>query len=225
MTRLASIAAAAALGIMPLAGLAQTYDINQDFSLAANPNGVWSYGFIDASPIPAFHLYDQPDPNNGAPAWRSSLVQSFFAPADANNATDVTLGLAPPHTAAFHPGPNGELSVFRFTTPTSGTYSLVSTFGALDTGGTDVHVLENGTSLFDHAINTSPANVSASFSTMLSLTAGDIIDFTVGDGGNGFFSDSTSINATITSAVPEPQTYAMLAVGLGLLGFMVRRRA
>lgn len=39
--------------------------------------------------------------------------------------------------------------------------------------------------------------------------------------GNASF---TSINAPITAAVPEPETYAMTLAGLGLVGFMARRR-
>ena len=31
-------------------------------------------------------------------------------------------------------------------------------------------------------------------------------------------------SATITTAVPEPETYAMLLAGLGLMGAVVRRR-
>jgi hypothetical protein len=31
-------------------------------------------------------------------------------------------------------------------------------------------------------------------------------------------------NVTISAAVPEPETYAMLLAGLGLLGFAARRR-
>ncbi|MRW91942.1 PEP-CTERM sorting domain-containing protein [Duganella sp. FT80W] len=31
-------------------------------------------------------------------------------------------------------------------------------------------------------------------------------------------------NVSVTAAVPEPETYAMLVAGLGLLGFMARRR-
>jgi hypothetical protein len=31
-------------------------------------------------------------------------------------------------------------------------------------------------------------------------------------------------NFTFTTAVPEPETYAMLLLGLGLLGFMAQRK-
>jgi hypothetical protein len=36
--------------------------------------------------------------------------------------------------------------------------------------------------------------------------------------------DSTRFSARITSAVPEPETYAMLLAGLGLMGGIARRR-
>jgi len=36
--------------------------------------------------------------------------------------------------------------------------------------------------------------------------------------------DSSRFSATITAAVPEPETYAMLMAGLGVLGTVVRRR-
>ncbi len=38
------------------------------------------------------------------------------------------------------------------------------------------------------------------------------------------FGDSEIDNVTINSAVPEPETYAMMLAGLGLLGFAARRR-
>lgn len=32
-------------------------------------------------------------------------------------------------------------------------------------------------------------------------------------------------NVSVTAAVPEPETYALLLAGLGMLGFMNRRKA
>ena len=42
-------------------------------------------------------------------------------------------------------------------------------------------------------------------------------------GGNGF-SGPTLDNVTLTAAVPEPQTYALLLAGLGAIGFVAKRR-
>jgi len=41
--------------------------------------------------------------------------------------------------------------------------------------------------------------------------------------GNNLFSD-VSWSASLVSAIPEPETYAMLLTGLGLMGFVARRR-
>lgn len=40
----------------------------------------------------------------------------------------------------------------------------------------------------------------------------------------GFPSGAQTLSLTFTSAVPEPETYAMLLTGLGLMGFIVRRK-
>ncbi|SHM26995.1 choice-of-anchor C domain-containing protein [Duganella sacchari] len=42
-------------------------------------------------------------------------------------------------------------------------------------------------------------------------------------GGDGY-SGAVLDNVSLTAAVPEPETYAMLVAGLGLLGFVARRR-
>jgi len=57
------------------------------------------------------------------------------------------------------------------------------------------------------------------------VSAGDVFGFRAAnqaDAGGG--SATTTISNFSVSAVPEPETYAMLLVGLGLLGFAARRR-
>src|SRR5262249_33248150 len=81
--------------------------------------------------------------------------------------------------------------------PSAGEYSLDAQFVAKDSGGTDVHVLENGSSIFDDTVY--PGH-QASLKRTLSLATGDTIDFAVGDGPDGnFYFDTTGINTTITS--------------------------
>lgn len=57
---------------------------------------------------------------------------------------------------------------------------------------------------------------------------GQPIYLVLGNGsGNDLFSDvtwSASVAGAITAPVPEPETYVLLLAGLGLMGFMMRRR-
>jgi hypothetical protein len=130
----------------------------------------------------------------------------------------------PAYTAGFHPGSLGQFSVYQFISPVTGLFNLAATFTAIDNGGTDVHILDNGVSLYSHEID--PSNASESFSTLLTLALGDTIDFAVGVGADGSFGfDSTSINATFTSAAtPLPAALPLFASGLGLVGFFAKRR-
>lgn len=44
-------------------------------------------------------------------------------------------------------------------------------------------------------------------------------------GGTALYAASASVTRTLAAPVPEPETYAMLAAGLGLIGFASRRRS
>jgi hypothetical protein len=216
---------AAAIGTASVASAA-TYDISNDFSLTnGNPNGVWTYGY-ETTLGSALINYDKPSVIGGLQFWQSTAVQVANDPTDFNNQTNspITFGsfTLPANTAAFHPGELDQYSVYRFTAPTAGIYNLSTTFGRLDQGGTDVHILLGNVDLFTSQLNA--GNTSANYSNSFVLGANEFIDFAVGYGADGNFSfDSTSINATITGT-PEPSTWAMMILGFAGIGFMAYRR-
>lgn len=131
---------------------AATYDISNDFSLASNPNGVWTYAY-SSTLGGALTNYDTTSTPGGLQDWTSSTDNNLGAPADFNNQTGATIGIVPAHTAAFHPGASGEFSVYRFTSPVAATFNLSAIFAAIDSGGTDVHILLNGVSIYSHEID------------------------------------------------------------------------
>ena len=210
------------------------YDAAADFSPTSNPNGVWSYGY-STTLGGTFNLYTShgnflnPDGTpTGLDSWNQNI--GLGNPAVIHNGTNAPLYVAGsalylPGQLAFHPGPDGENSIIRFTAPTTATYALASSFVGLDDTGTtsDVHVFLNEVPLFNGLINGYGAM--DTFSTSLNLKAGDQVDFIVGYGTNHtYFADTTGISATF-STVPEPSSVVLVAIaGVGLAGARFWRR-
>ena len=208
------------------------FDAAVDFSPTSNPNGVWSYGWTQtlgsSFVLDAIHQSD-----SGLDLWDGSVRTAnppLFYPFVEHNGTNQSITSGTITIAAdqlgLHPGPSGEYSVVRFTTPTAGIFSLASAFSGLDFAGptsTDVHVLLDGTSIFDGAVNGFGSG--PSYATTRMLRAGDTVDFVVGYGANHtYFNDSTGLAARI-SAVPEPASLILLTTGaVGMLGLARRRK-
>jgi len=182
------------------------YDVALDFLTAANPNGVWSYGYatsLGGSLIP----YTEAGNSSGLDYWQKNL--SLGAPSVAHNPSTNTLDFGTPvygpGQAGFHPGPQGQYSMFRFTAPGSGPYRLESLFFGMDEWGTttDVHVLHNDLDIFSGTVSGfGPANAPF-FNTNLMLQLGDRIDFAVGFGNGSFYNDSTGIQARLIPDLPQ----------------------
>jgi len=187
---------------------AGVYDVAADFSTNSNPNGVWSYGYatnLGGSLI----LYTDTSYSSASVIgwWHNIAYQTpavFYNRTDhATTAGDGTPNLGP-HQAVFHPGPDNEYSTYRFTAPAAGNYLLQASFVGADIEGTttDVHVLLNDSSIFDGIVTGFGPGTGPSFSTNLVLQTNDRVDFEVGDGTSGFFSDSTGIQAILSSSPP-----------------------
>ena len=185
------------------------YDAVKDFSITANPNGVWTYGWTSSlgSPLTPYTVSDTSF-IAGLSQWLADRTPSAN-PRVSHNDTGVIICPAycvPPNDLLLHPGPNGEYTVVRWTAPSSGTIVIQGVFEGLDYGAptsTDVHVLHNSShSLLRGPINSYRQPLAFS-GILLRVAAGDTIDFAVGFGSNGNYNgDSTGIRFVITRLGP-----------------------
>src|SRR5712692_6647145 len=173
------------------------------FSNTSNPNGVWSYGFTTTLGG-GFTLY-----TISGTTFLSGEVGWFGPIPGAPNAPGYPLVVATPvgtpELLDMGPGPGGEYTVVRWTAASKGVWGVVGRFQGLGRTSSDVHVLSNGTSLFDAALFGSD---SAQFALTMRTQPGDTIDFAVGFGPDRNFDfDSTGLEAVIA-----PHLYDFTAI-------------
>lgn len=189
---------------------AQTvYDAVNDFSITSS-TGIWSYGYT-ATRGSQFFPYNQPHVDvpvydgPGVDMW--NMTNTGIDPAlVAHNRSGVLRTFStvkhPAHVLNLHPGSSGQNSVVRWTAPVAGLYEVKGRFQSIDVapGGTDVAVLHNSSGeLFSGFISALPdaPGGEEKFSFYVYVEAGDTVDFSVGNGGNGYGNDSTGMYATI----------------------------
>jgi hypothetical protein len=230
-TLISTVAALLSLVVLARPGVAQAYNAAGDFSIGNNPNGAWSYGYSYG--VGSAFILDTTNTASYGPGlalggWMGNVdsspganypyaLKNFTAHPVTNNLTTVYQ----PGQLGLQPGSSNLESRVRWTASSSGTFSINTTFSSLDAvfgASVDVHILHNGSSIFNSAVNPNPAT----FSAPQSILAGDTIDFLVGNGGNGLNGDSTGLSVTI---VPEPATLALVAMSLaGFLSFRIFKR-
>ncbi len=175
----------------------QTYNAADDFSRTDNPNGLWTYGWTNTLGS-EFHLFPNHVVTIGLDSWNDPSIGS--EPIVSHNGTASPIGVGSvvwqPGQMSMHPGSSNTHPVARWTVPATGKIQVSAAFSGLDRATTDVHVLQNGFSIFDGTINGqgSQANMSPQW---IIVNAGDTIDFTIGFGNGNYFSDTTSIDARI----------------------------
>ena len=206
---------------------AQSYNAAGDFSTASNPNGAWSYG-SSTGLASAFIPSSIPTNGYGAPGvngWLGTATGSgnpyVLHNGTAHNVTNAN-SVYQPGQLVQQPGQQGQYSIVRWTAPFSAIFSINATFAGLSSLGdsADVHILLDGTPIFNSTVFGSPSPTS--FSASRSIIAGDRIDFAVGFGNGDPNEDNTSLSATI---VPEPGTLGLVGMSLGfLLSFRFLKR-
>lgn len=163
------------------------YDATRDFSATRNPNGVWRYGWSEGinGRLILYSRSSMPDINNGLEVgWDDPNNSVGFTPSVAiNSGGDFNDGNVTFSAGALilHPcGVDGQAySHVIWKAPRAGVYFLMSNFFAQQNGiNVDVHILINGTSVFDSTITQN--SVIRSFSRRILLAPGSTIDFTVG---------------------------------------------
>lgn len=194
------------------------WDLQDDFSVThGNPNLAWSYGIKNPSQLDgALSLFPDSGSNTSFMYWNDLNHLTLGTPAVAKNISGGVINGIAPGEVSLHPGPNNEITTVRWTAPTAGNFHFVGLFKAGDGGAVDNYVYQNGTALLTVMSTSADTN----FEWNLDLTAGDTMDFMVGNAGS-FYYDSTPLVLQIVP-VPEPSSIVAL-VGAGS-GFFLRRR-
>jgi hypothetical protein len=211
---------------------AGAFDATGDFSIASNPNGVWSY--LESTTL--FSL-SKTEAGGGIQFWNSGLPEPNYI-SIYKNITSAPIAIS---TIVAQPGtlvmdPESQTVTVAFTAPTTGKYDVSGTFTGADTNENShaVSIVSAGAAIWQNTIQT--YQQSDPFNLTLSLTKGTTVDFTVGTGHSGaaecpYCDLSTGFEAVIsgTSVAKAPElspesTFTGITFLLGTLVLVQSRR-
>lgn len=207
--KILAVAAALALSTGSMAGTL-SFDSAAEFSGTQGAGG-WTYGFYatvgDASTFTQFTSYDAGSASQPA-WWEESATQGPWT-------LLWSTGGHPDSSSGDH------WAVRRWTSTVDGTLNLGAQFKAEGTGTSKVHILVGGAEVF--WADNLPTLQTAAWSG--GINNGTTVDFAI-DPVGAQDNDATRFTTQgYVTAVPEPESYALMLAGLGVVSAVARRRA
>lgn len=175
--------------------LKKEWNLVRSFSTVMNPTGPWSYGWTSETGG-KFNLYRKqlhsPELKGRITGW---ALGDNNPPVVWMNPSNTEICRIRHGQVSSHPGPSGQHSIIRWTSP--GTYhvGIEGRFGAGDLGAMSVQVLHNDKVIFS-APNTPKDEP---FSLDVEVKSGDTVDFDVATGMFGYGCIPPPVEATIVT--------------------------
>ncbi len=181
------------------------YDAVSGFSATQDSSSQWRFGYYPPNstgfiPYSTYNASAYPNIDT----W-SSTSAGVTPPLVFHNKTTTTQTYSsvtqPADVLNLHPGPSGEKSVVRWTSPFAGTVAIKGRFQGLDYQGatTDVSIKWSGAAqpLFSSFLGLNGQSQTTAYSLTATVAVGDTIDFIVGYGNGYYGADSTGLAASI----------------------------
>ena len=199
------------------------HDPGEAFSYDSNPSGDWTFGWRLAAEASDLTIYTSRGIYDGGVTYW--YLSGIGLPSSGVNKTDAPISGWLPNVLGLAPGfhnyyPEARFSVARWTAPYAAQCAVEAAFIGLSANPTaDVHVVHNGTSVFDGSL--SGIGDTSAASLAFAVAENDVVDFVVGDGGTQAIlpdSDWVAVDASLTTnTVPLPASAWM---GLVMFGGM-----
>lgn len=181
------------------------WNIRKDFSLDANPNGPWQYGYNN-SLSGIFHLFEHKGTDSARDYWATNLDPLFYFAASRVH-PDTTLNdgkaiptIVPPNTFFMHPSSNEWFAETRWSAPAAGKYTLRAVFTGYSATSSEVFIFVKGQQIYTGRVNGYLSRISLPTTAPYTLVSGDTVRILVGTGGNGWDYDSTGVELIIAKA-------------------------
>lgn len=173
------------------------WNVINDWSLLSNPFGAWSCGY-KTEKLGAFNIFNKVgnETNRNYENYKGwyELETWDRTPYVMKNGEDFTTFGVLPGEITMHPGDGGKWTVIRWIAEADATVNLKGSFKAGDGAWITYSIIKNNSEVIYNINSGNTEN----FDINLNVTAGDTLDFQVGD---GYSYGNTPINFTISDGV------------------------